>query len=238
MSAAKELCLALHGRWSEQRQSGTAKCPAHDDKTPSLSISVGRKAAVVLRCHAGCDSRDAHAAIRGLVRWPSNTHLDLLPPTPQPVLTVERIREELKRSSPAHLCRLAVRYFEEGRGVFRTSRRYDFASVFVTGLPAPITQLSSPPSSAFSRVRPQALHYTFLRDDCSGNVDIDPSRLYSGPKSGGCVKLVPDVEITYGLGIGQGIENGLVAIAASWPTWACLDAAILLSFRCSLASRH
>ena len=38
------------------RKSGdgwTARCPAHDDKSPSLSVSNG-KAGIVLHCHAGC----------------------------------------------------------------------------------------------------------------------------------------------------------------------------------------
>ncbi len=33
-----------------------AKCPAHDDKTPSLSIAEGDDGRVLLKCHAGCTS--------------------------------------------------------------------------------------------------------------------------------------------------------------------------------------
>ena len=35
------------GQWS-------ARCPAHDDKRQSLSISQGKDGRVLLRCHAGC----------------------------------------------------------------------------------------------------------------------------------------------------------------------------------------
>ncbi len=31
-----------------------AKCPAHDDHNPSLSINVGEDGRVLLHCHAGC----------------------------------------------------------------------------------------------------------------------------------------------------------------------------------------
>ena len=32
----------------------TICCPAHDDKTPSLDVSVGDRA-ILLHCHAGCE---------------------------------------------------------------------------------------------------------------------------------------------------------------------------------------
>jgi len=40
-----------------------AKCPAHDDKTPSLSISQG-KSGVLLKCWAGCELDRIAAALR------------------------------------------------------------------------------------------------------------------------------------------------------------------------------
>ena len=41
----------------EAKRSGDgwqAKCPAHEDRTPSLSISQGRNGRVLVHCHAGC----------------------------------------------------------------------------------------------------------------------------------------------------------------------------------------
>ena len=32
-----------------------ARCPAHDDLSPSLSIRAGSDGKVLVRCHAGCD---------------------------------------------------------------------------------------------------------------------------------------------------------------------------------------
>lgn len=34
----------------------TARCPAHDDRHNSLSISVGKDGKILIRCHAGCDT--------------------------------------------------------------------------------------------------------------------------------------------------------------------------------------
>ena len=39
------------------------RCPAHDDKNPSLSIGVGDDGRVLLYCHAGCSHRDICSAI-------------------------------------------------------------------------------------------------------------------------------------------------------------------------------
>jgi putative DNA primase/helicase len=33
-----------------------AKCPAHDDRKPSLSIDEGSDGRALLKCHAGCDN--------------------------------------------------------------------------------------------------------------------------------------------------------------------------------------
>ena len=40
-----------------------ARCPSHDDRTPSLSISEGQDGRVMLKCHAGCETSAVVAAI-------------------------------------------------------------------------------------------------------------------------------------------------------------------------------
>src|SRR5947209_8384112 len=49
------------------RRSGSgwmARCPAHDDRQASLSISEGTDGRVLLYCHAGCSLTDVLAAVR------------------------------------------------------------------------------------------------------------------------------------------------------------------------------
>ncbi len=41
-----------------------ARCPAHEDRKPSLSISSGKDGKVLVHCHAGCDQRDVIAILR------------------------------------------------------------------------------------------------------------------------------------------------------------------------------
>jgi hypothetical protein len=58
---AETIAKALGGR--KVGQGWTARCPAHDDREPSLSIRDA-DGKVLVRCHAGCDQRDVIAALR------------------------------------------------------------------------------------------------------------------------------------------------------------------------------
>lgn len=57
----------------------TARCPAHEDRGPSLSITEGDDGRVLMHCFAGCRTSDVATAI-GL------TLVDLFPPSNQPRL--------------------------------------------------------------------------------------------------------------------------------------------------------
>lgn len=66
-------------RLSKCIQTGSHKwlaiCPAHDDKSPSLSISEAQDGRVLIHCHAGCDPLNIVQAV-GLELS------DLFPPDP------------------------------------------------------------------------------------------------------------------------------------------------------------
>ena len=57
---APEVAARLHAR--RCGAGWIACCPAHDDRTPSLSIRAGRDGRVLLRCWAGCDTAAVLAA--------------------------------------------------------------------------------------------------------------------------------------------------------------------------------
>jgi hypothetical protein len=57
---AEIIAKALGGR--KTGGGWTARCPAHDDREPSLSIRSADGDAVLVRCHAGCEQ----AAVIGL----------------------------------------------------------------------------------------------------------------------------------------------------------------------------
>jgi len=51
----------LGGRWNGRY--ALVPCPAHEDRTPSLSIRQGRQS-ILVHCFAGCDGGEVMRAIR------------------------------------------------------------------------------------------------------------------------------------------------------------------------------
>src|SRR5262249_54625031 len=66
---AAEIARALNGKKSGDDWS--CHCPAHDDKTASLSIAAGKDRYIVLHCHAGCSSIAVIDALKRMKLWPS-----------------------------------------------------------------------------------------------------------------------------------------------------------------------
>lgn len=67
------------GQWS-------ARCPAHDDRRSSLSVSIGEGSRVLFKCHAGCTAREIAAAL-GLTM--KDLFVDKPPDRPQIVATYD-----------------------------------------------------------------------------------------------------------------------------------------------------
>jgi putative DNA primase/helicase len=67
MTPAGALIARLGGRWHGFY--GTTRCPAHDDRAPSLTIRDGDRG-VLLKCHAGCDPGAIIAALTRQRLWP------------------------------------------------------------------------------------------------------------------------------------------------------------------------
>lgn len=58
-------------RLERVRRSGggwVARCPVHEDRSPSLSVREGADGRVLVYCHAGCATEDVVAAIGLTVR--------------------------------------------------------------------------------------------------------------------------------------------------------------------------
>ena len=49
--------------WRGGRRKGTALCPSHDDKSPSLSVAETTDGKVLLHCFVGCSTSEVLRAI-------------------------------------------------------------------------------------------------------------------------------------------------------------------------------
>ena len=72
----------------------SARCPAHEDRKASLSISKGDDGAALVKCHAGCDK----SAILSAVRL---TLADLFPRKPGPAPNCNGKPKPVERTFPA-----------------------------------------------------------------------------------------------------------------------------------------
>lgn len=48
---------------------GLVHCPAHDDRTPSLSVGPGRDRPTIVHCHASCEQEAVIDALKGMQLW-------------------------------------------------------------------------------------------------------------------------------------------------------------------------
>jgi putative DNA primase/helicase len=241
MTPAEALTAALGGRWFAGERYGACRCPAHDDRQPSLSIRDGERRPLV-KCHAGCDGESIVTELKRRNLWPVGpTHgppaqvgnkagLGHDPAAPsRPKRTAEESRRyilELWRS-----CRPAegthVEIYLRGRGItmeIPPSIRFHPALKHTdTGLPFPAmaAAVQGPDRQICG------LHRTFLRADGEGKAQVSSPRKMLGSVRGGAVRLAaagPEIAV------GEGIETGLsYQQITGTPTWAALSSAGLMA---------
>jgi hypothetical protein len=76
------------GKWQ-------ARCPAHADRSPSLSIRDGRDGRVLVHCFAGC----AHTTILAALRLSCRDLYIGAPPSPQQAAALRSVREARERAA-------------------------------------------------------------------------------------------------------------------------------------------
>ena len=70
-TTAHDILADLHGKLDKSKRIGdklTARCPAHEDKTPSLSVKIGDNDCVILKCFAGCTTEEVVDALGWTMR--------------------------------------------------------------------------------------------------------------------------------------------------------------------------
>lgn len=221
---AETIAKALGGR-----KAGTAwmaRCPAHEDGAPSLSIAEARDGKVLVRCHAGCDQRDVIAALRARGVWGASDHRSV----------------RFLRVPPPEIDGDAIKRTEAALAIWRASRPAEGTQVEIYLRSRGLT-IAIPPSIRFhaglkhpsgavwpamvalvthgAHGKPIGIHRTFLVRDGTGKAPVEPAKMMLGPCRGGAVRLGPAGDV---LMVGEGIETCLAAMQASGhAAWAALS---------------
>lgn len=219
---AIEVVLALGGGWHGNY--GTARCPAHDDRAPSLSICE-RDGKLLVHCHAGCSQHDVLEALKSLGLWSRSPVATA--PTPRSAPTsysaarssmARRIWEESRRAegSPVerYLISRGIRHAVPRQLRFHPELRHPTGGTW----PGMVALVSSSSDDV-----PTGIHRTFLGRE-GGKAQVMPVRMMLGRSLGSVVRLGTPGECTPLL-IGEGIETCFAAMqATSYPAWAALSA--------------
>lgn len=217
---ARRICESRGGKWSGTK--GMACCPAHDDRTPSLGVTLGRKA-ILFHCFAGCDQQSVLAALaREGIDGPALFAGGSEPVAP-PACSVRRSSAAALKiwREAAPLPGSPAKTYLEGRGILAASPALRFHSRTPLGpkgqtrfMPALIAAVSLDEG-------PIAIHRTFLAQDLSGKAAFAKPKRALGTLGAAAVRLF--APINGQLGLAEGIESAMAAYALTGvPTWATL----------------
>jgi putative DNA primase/helicase len=229
---AEKIGRALGG-W-KAGQGWTARCPAHDDRTPSLSIrDAGGH--VLVRCHAGCDQVRVIAALRRCGLWGDSGPRSLSQMTHCTPVERGQDQDDARRSEVALAIWQSskpskgtpVEIYLASRGIYLPTPD---ALRFHGGLKHPSGGIWPAMVALATRGvdgQPIGIHRTFLARDGSGKAPVEPAKMMLGPCRGGVVRLAQHAGP---LMVGEGIETCLAAMQASGhAAWAALSASGLLT---------
>jgi len=213
---AEAIARALGGR--KAGGGWTARCPAHDGRTPSLSIRDGDDNMVLVRCHAGCDQVRVIAALRGRGLWVENGPRTLSRMARRTPIEHKPDHDDTKCTQAA----LAI--WQSAKPAQGTPVETYLASRAIC-LPTP-DALSfhaglKHPSGGIWPVMvalvtkgeegtPLAIHRTFLACNGVGKAPVDPQKMMFGPCRRGAVRIADAIDV---LMVGEGIET---CLAANW----------------------
>lgn len=213
---ARLLVERLGGRWGPA--GGLCRCPAHDDRTPSLSVRAGRTR-MLLHCFAGCGARDVLRALKSAHLLEPGAATSAQAVGKDSVGALQRAARRIwSDSRPAG--GTAAEHYLLARGLAVASPQLRFHPRAPRGR-QPLTQFGP---ALIAAVRDDAgligIHRTFLAADGSGLAELAQPRAGLGRFGSGAVRLGPSGP---SLGLAEGIETALSATALfGVPCWAAL----------------
>lgn len=216
---ARTIVESLGGTWRQNK--GMCCCPAHDDRTPSLSVTLGRKA-ILFHCFAGCSNEEVIAALdRQGVR-----SRDLF--NGSGAVSADRPEKRAFNSNARRLWHSATAISDspaEGylakRGILRASDQLRYLERTPLGPRGAVQFLPAMLAAVTTDIGIIAVHRTFL-DTVSGKLaGFERPKRALGSLGCGAVRLAPPAAGR--LGLAEGIESALSAMQLfGIPCWATL----------------
>ena len=216
---AREIVDSLGGTWRRSR--GMCRCPAHDDRTPSLSVSLGQRA-ILFHCFAGC-SNDAIIAELGRRGIRARELFDgsgaPLPEVPRKESS-DRNASRLWRGADGLSGSPAEAYLVK-RGLTQFSSDLRFHSRTPLGPSGAVRFLPAMLAAVRTDVGVIAVHRTFLDAPAGRLAGFERPKRALGSLQHGAVRLAMPQEGH--LGLAEGIETALSAMQLfGVPCWATL----------------
>jgi putative DNA primase/helicase len=223
---AESIAAGLQGA----RRSGDgwmARCPAHDDRKPSLSLRDSGEGKPLVYCHAGCSQGDVVECLKARGLWPG---------AGQPTKNfnhrghrsaadrLEQVRDIWNRTRPAKGTIVEAYLRRRGITILPDCLRFSILKHTPSGrtLPTMVAAVRDLDSNL------TAIHRTFLKPDGSGKADVEPAKMSLGQCAGASVHLAT---AGLALAVGEGIETCLSVLEScpELPVWSALSTSGLRS---------
>lgn len=91
-----------------------ACCPAHEDKTPSLHITLGQDNKILVHCFSGCSQSEIIDCLKSMGLWPEKEKIDR-PPGYIPPEPIPNTDDDLLSFDHAEMV-LALSDYDKGKG--------------------------------------------------------------------------------------------------------------------------
>lgn len=216
---AREIVESLRGTWCHGK--GMCCCPAHDDRTPSLSVTLGRKA-ILLHCFAGCTNDEIIIALRRHGVEPRelfNGAGEPLQLREVPDRSGDTARRLWQTARP--LAGTSAEAYLNARGIEALSDHLRYLERTPLGPKGAVQFLPAMLAAVCTDLGIVAVHRTFLDPDLPKLAGFERPRRALGSPGTGAVRLATPVDGQ--LGLAEGIETALSATALfGIPCWATL----------------
>ena len=207
-----------HYRGARRQVAGRCRCPAHADGNPSLKISDSDTRGIDVHCFAGCDWKDIKNELRrqGLLAGQAIGPRKIVQ---APIEEPKKVDWSLWHRAVPLPSTFGETYLiqhrklkEIGKLTLDHALRYHPVHRMVVALMTdPVTN------------EPTGIHRTLLNPE---GKKIERKML--GRQ--GVIRITPDEDVTYGLGIAEGVEDA-IAVALDWgPAWAATSAGAIERF--------